>query len=132
MSVFLDPCNGVTCATGTVAVSALGICQCLEVRILQIRYALLHWKMFLSNVVLPDIPFLIMYWQCGSDSDCTVSSTQNGVCSGGQCTCGASGAVCSGTTPFCGKTDTVGTQATAADGNTNANCQVGKYFLTTF
>ena len=41
--LFLDPCNGVTCATGTVAVSALGICQCLEVRILQIRYALIHW-----------------------------------------------------------------------------------------
>ena len=62
--LFLDPCNGVTCATGTVAVSALGICQCLEVRILQIRYALYYYgfkrypifAMLVFDFVLNSVP----------------------------------------------------------------------------
>ena len=35
----LDPCNGVTCGTGLKAVSALGVCQCLQVKIPLIRHA---------------------------------------------------------------------------------------------
>ena len=35
----LDPCNGVTCGTGLKAVSSLGVCQCLQVKIPLIRNA---------------------------------------------------------------------------------------------
>ena len=35
----LDPCNGVTCGTGLKAVSSLGVCQCLQVKIPLIRHA---------------------------------------------------------------------------------------------
>ena len=56
----LDPCNGVTCGTGLKAVSALGVCQCLQVKIPLIRHAYnlrLHYnKKLLSsfcNVYFP-------------------------------------------------------------------------------
>ena len=35
----LDPCNGVTCGTGLKTVAALGVCQCLQVKITLIRHA---------------------------------------------------------------------------------------------
>ena len=33
----LDPCKGVTCATGKKAVASLGICQCLEVKFIMAK-----------------------------------------------------------------------------------------------
>ena len=67
-----------------------------------------------------------MYQQCASNSDCTTSTTQNGVCSSGVCTCGTTGSVCSGTTPACNKATAKTTQAIA--GSTDAGCYVCNYF----
>ena len=47
----LDPCNGVTCGTGLKTVAALGVCQCLQVKITLIRHAyklVLEYKLLSS------------------------------------------------------------------------------------
>ena len=123
----LDPCKGVTCATGKKAVASLGICQCLEVKFIMenvpFQIFIVRYKKVLSH--FRNHQFSALHSQCTASSDCT--GTTSNQCVGGQCKCGTSDK-CSSVTPFCGKTSAKSTAATATDGN-SAACYVSEYFL---